>query len=89
VSLSIAGAWRWGYTGEQAETSAGGVRWPTKHEFSSPIVTGLTAFHGRGFFAVVFQPGDLQAEVVVIEAFIGLLIEIVLIATVSQRFSAR
>jgi hypothetical protein len=50
----------------------------------------LKAFcHGSGFFSAVFQPGDLQAVVAVIEAFIGLLIEIVLIATFTQRFFAR
>jgi hypothetical protein len=49
----------------------------------------LTAFHGPGFFVAVFQPGDLQAAVAVVEAFIGLLIEIVLIATFTQRFFAQ
>ena len=54
-------------------------------------VHGITAarFHGRGFFSAVFQPGDLQAAVAAVEAFIGLLIEIVLIATFTQRFFAR
>jgi hypothetical protein len=49
----------------------------------------MTAFHGRGFFSAVFQPGDLQAAVAAVEALIGLLIEIVLIATFTQRFFAR
>jgi hypothetical protein len=53
------------------------------------IVISMTAFHGRGFFSAVFQPGDLQAAVAAVEAFIGLLIEIVLIATFTQRFFAR
>jgi hypothetical protein len=49
----------------------------------------MTAFHGRGFFAAVFQPGDLQAVVAAAEAFIGLLSEIVPIATFTQRFFAQ
>jgi hypothetical protein len=59
------------------------------HSWNEAIVVSMTAFHGRGFFAAVFQPGDLQAAVAAIEAFIGLLIEIVLIATFTQRFFAR
>jgi hypothetical protein len=57
--------------------------------WNEAIVISMTAFHGRGFFSAVFQPGDLQAAVAAIEAFIGLLIEIVLIATFTQRFFAR
>ena len=49
----------------------------------------MAAFHGRGFFQTAFQPGDLQAAVAAVEAFIGLLIEIVLIATFTQLFFAR
>jgi uncharacterized protein YjbI with pentapeptide repeats len=52
-------------------------------------VVSLTAFHGRGFFATAFQPGDPQAAVAAIEAVIGLLIEITFIATFTQRFFAR
>jgi hypothetical protein len=57
--------------------------------WNEAIVVSMTAFHGRGFFAAVFQPGDLQAAVAAGEAFIGLLIEIVFIATFTNRFFAR
>jgi hypothetical protein len=57
--------------------------------WSEALVISMTAFHGRGFLSSVFQPGDLQAAVAAVEAFIGLLIEIVLIATFPQRFFAR
>jgi hypothetical protein len=57
--------------------------------WNEALVVSMTAFHGRGFFAAVFQPGDLQAAVAAVEAFIGLLIEIVFIATFTQRFFAR
>jgi hypothetical protein len=52
-------------------------------------VVSLTAFHGRGFFATAFQPGDPQAALAALEAVIGLLIEITFIATFTQRFFAR
>jgi hypothetical protein len=58
-------------------------------QWNEAIVISMTAFHGRGFFSSVFQPGDIQAAVAAGEAFIGLLIEIVLIATFTQRFFAR
>jgi len=45
----------------------------------------LTAFHGQGFFPEQFHPGDPQAFVAAIEAFVGLLIEITFIATFTQR----
>jgi uncharacterized protein YjbI with pentapeptide repeats len=49
------------------------------------IVISMTAFHGRGFFPTQFQPGDPQALVAAIEAFVGLLIEVTFIATLTQR----
>ncbi len=49
-------------------------------------VVSLTAFHGRGFFATAFQPGDPQAGLAALEAVVGLLIEISFIATFTQRF---
>jgi hypothetical protein len=52
-------------------------------------VVSLTAFHGRGFFASAFSPGDPQAALAAIEAVIGLLVEITFIATFTQRFFAR
>jgi uncharacterized protein YjbI with pentapeptide repeats len=57
--------------------------------WNEALVVSMTAFHGRGFFAAVFKPGDLQAAVAAIEAFVGLLIEIVLIATFTQRIFGR
>jgi hypothetical protein len=57
--------------------------------WNEAIVISMTAFHGRGFFSAVFKPGDLQAAIAAVEAFIGLLIEIVLIATFTNRFFSR
>jgi uncharacterized protein YjbI with pentapeptide repeats len=57
--------------------------------WNEALVVSLTAFHGRGFFATAFQPGDPQAAVAASEAVIGLLIEITFIATFTQRFFAR
>jgi uncharacterized protein YjbI with pentapeptide repeats len=57
--------------------------------WNEAIVISMTAFHGRGFFQTTFQVGDPQAAVAAVEALIGLLIEIVLIATFTQRFFAR
>jgi hypothetical protein len=54
-----------------------------------PIVISMTAFHGRGFFSTQFNPGDPQAIVASIEAFVGLFIEITLIATLTQRLFGR
>jgi uncharacterized protein YjbI with pentapeptide repeats len=57
--------------------------------WNEAIVVSMTAFHGRGFFAAAFQPGDPQAAVAAVEAFVGLLIEVVFIATFSQRLFSR
>ena len=60
--------------------------------FSFPIKYGYASV-GRvvevGSAARDLTAGDLQAAVAAVEAFIGLLIEIVLIATFTQRFFAR
>lgn len=53
--------------------------------WNEAIVISMTAFHGRGFFPTQFQPGDPQALVAAIEAFVGLLIEVTFIATLTQR----
>jgi uncharacterized protein YjbI with pentapeptide repeats len=53
--------------------------------WNEAIVISMTAFHGRGFFPNQFHPGDLQALVAAIEAFVGLLIEVTFIATLTQR----
>jgi uncharacterized protein YjbI with pentapeptide repeats len=55
------------------------------HNVVEAIVVSVTAFHGRGFFSSQFSPGDPLAIVSSLEAFVGLIIEIVLIATISQR----
>lgn len=55
------------------------------HSVVEAIVVSVTAFHGRGFFSTQFSPSDPLAIVSSLEAFIGLIIEIVLIATISQR----
>jgi hypothetical protein len=57
--------------------------------WNEAIVVSMTAFHGRGFFSSVFQPGDPQAAVAAAEALIGLFIEITFIATFTQRFFGR
>jgi uncharacterized protein YjbI with pentapeptide repeats len=49
------------------------------------IVVSMTAFHGRGFFADQFRPGDPQAFVAAFEAFVGLIIEVTFIATLTRR----
>ena len=54
--------------------------------WNEALVVSLTAFHGRGFFATTFQPGDPLAVLVAGEAVIGLLVEISFIATFTQRF---
>jgi hypothetical protein len=56
--------------------------------WNEALVVSLTAFHGRGFFATAFQPGDPQAAVAAVEALFGLLIEITFIATFTNRFFA-
>ncbi len=53
------------------------------------LVVSLTAFHGRGFFATQYSPGDPQSIIAAVEAVVGLLIEITFIATFTQRFFAR
>lgn len=50
------------------------------------LVVSLTAFHGRGFFAEQFKPGDPQAFGAAVEAIVGLFIEISFIATFTHRF---
>lgn len=57
----------------------------THLSWNEAIVISMTAFHGRGFFPDQFHPGDPQALVAAIEAFVGLLIEVTFIATLTQR----
>lgn len=53
------------------------------------VIVSMTSFHGRGFFQPVQSPGDKVAILSAIEAAVGLLIEIVFIATFTQRFFSR
>jgi hypothetical protein len=57
-------------------------------QWNESVVVRMAVFHGRGIFATVILPGDLQAAVAAVEAFIRLLIEIALFATFTQRFFA-
>jgi len=50
------------------------------------IVVSMTAFHGRGFSPSTFSPGDPLSIVSAIEAFVGLIIEVTFIATLTRRF---
>ena len=45
-------------------------------------------FHRSGFFGKAVQPGDLQAAGAVVEAYIGLFIEITFLATFTQHIVA-
>lgn len=62
------------------------LHFSTHLAWNEAIVISMTAFHGRGFFPDQFHPGDPQALVAAIEAFVGLIIEVTLIATITQRF---
>lgn len=53
--------------------------------WNEALVISMTAFHGRGFFPNTFSPGDPLALVSAIEAFVGLIIEVTFIATLTQR----
>lgn len=53
------------------------------------LVLSISAFHGRGFFTSGISLGDTLARLAAGEAIIGLLIEIIFIATFTQRFFAR
>jgi Pentapeptide repeats (8 copies) len=52
------------------------------------VVMSMTCFHGRGFFEPVQSPGDKVAIIAALEAFVGLFLEIILIATFTRRFFA-
>ncbi len=53
------------------------------------IALSFNAFHGRGFLPSTIIPGDATTIIAVIEGAAGLVIEISLIATFTQRFFAR
>jgi len=50
------------------------------------IVFSMTSFHGRGFFPGGIKLDDPLTVLAAIEAFVGLLIEVTFIATLTQRF---
>lgn len=50
------------------------------------VVISLTAFHGRGFFSQLYQPGDPASVLAAFEAVIGLIIEISFIVIFTKRF---
>jgi uncharacterized protein YjbI with pentapeptide repeats len=54
--------------------------------WNEALVISMTAFHGRGFFPGTFSPGDPLAFASAVEAFVGLIIEVTFIATLTQRF---
>jgi len=51
------------------------------------VVGSITAFHGRGLFEAQLTSG--QGMIAALEAFLGLIIEVVLIATITWRFFGR
>ena len=72
-----------------------GIYWAVSHEFptsSQPLqwyealVLSLSSFHGRGFFPSQIGLGDPLAMIAAVEAVTGLFIELILIATFSNRF---
>jgi hypothetical protein len=50
------------------------------------LILSLSSFHGRGFFSQSITLGDTYARLAAAEAVVGLLIEICVIATFTQRF---
>ena len=65
---------------------------PLYHRYELPTssaTSSLTSFHGRGFFPGTLSLDDFVTLLASIEAVIGLLIEIIFIATFTQRFFAR
>ena len=53
------------------------------------VVVSMTAFHGRGFSPSTFSPGDPLSIASAFEAFVGLIIEVTFIATLTHRFFNR
>jgi hypothetical protein len=53
------------------------------------VVFSMTSFHGRGFFPGGIALDDPLTVVAAFEAFIGLLIEVTFIATLTQRLFGR
>jgi uncharacterized protein YjbI with pentapeptide repeats len=57
--------------------------------WNEAFVVSMTAFHGRGFSPSTFTPGDPLSFASAAEAFVGLIIEVTFIATLTQRFFSR
>jgi uncharacterized protein YjbI with pentapeptide repeats len=57
--------------------------------WNEAFVVSMTAFHGRGFSPSTFTPGDPLSFTSAAEAFVGLIIEVTFIATLTQRFFSR
>lgn len=55
-------------------------------KWDEALVLSLSSFHGRGFFSQNITLGDTYARLAAAEAIVGLLIEVNLIATFTQRF---
>jgi hypothetical protein len=53
------------------------------------VVFSMTSFHGRGFFPGGIALDDPLTVVAALEAFVGLLIEVTFIATLTQRLFGR
>lgn len=53
------------------------------------VVLSMTAFHGRGFFPSDIPLADPRTLLAAVEALVGLLIEVSLISTFTQRFFGR
>ncbi len=62
--------------------------WPVLSPLGS-FVFSVTSFHGRGFFPGGIALDDPLTVVAALEAFIGLLIEVTFIATLTQRLFGR
>jgi Pentapeptide repeats (8 copies) len=54
--------------------------------WNEAFVLSMTAFHGRGFSPSTFTPGDSLSFASTAEAFVGLIIEVTFIATLTRRF---
>jgi uncharacterized protein YjbI with pentapeptide repeats len=61
----------------------------THLQWYEALVLSISSFHGRGFFPTMLSLGDPVAIVAAAEAVTGLFIELVFIATFTQRFFAR
>jgi len=58
----------------------------THLRWDEALVLSVSSFHGRGFFLQNVTLGDAFARLTAVEAVLGLLIEVIFIATFTQRF---